>query len=397
MHSRTHNPFSMLRVRLVYSSPTSYYARRVDVRILSMTARKAREYIPGLAVGFLDMAAYTALPRSVPRIDIADRDTCTPGLVVDLLLKVCKSPRVQDTSLRSASPDPRADTFEILDGNSSSGAFSRSDDLLRNAVIHVTGEAALLDAPLAKQPLRTLGSVPLKFGTESVGSCSQAIEMRAGKVVAVACRRDIDHPRIDSEPARDFLLLYVGNIDRDEKIKPPISKHEVRLTSVMDEKLTLMVSTGEGDSLSSRKRPDVGGLSAPRKDAGIIRDRAERPKASSGLPVELVGVRDLGDATYEDLSREVREGSSRVVVSELVEVELLERLGFPRFSRKPVTSLVSTTDRRGQQLRLFGRRLKLNLHRKFHVLANVSKDYSTLERRAVPPRPEGRGFPAEIR
>src|SRR5271169_5819749 len=112
-----HNHFSIVRVRPVYFGPTSYHTRRVDVRICRVSTRKARENIPSLTVGLLDVTANTALPRSVPRIDIADGNAYTPGLVVDLPLKIGESPRVQNTSLRLASPDPRADAFEILDGN----------------------------------------------------------------------------------------------------------------------------------------------------------------------------------------------------------------------------------------------------------------------------------------
>jgi hypothetical protein len=361
-----HNHFSIVRVRPGYSGPTSYHPRRVDVRIRRVTARKAREYIPSLAVGLLDVAADAALPRSVPRIDIADGNAYTPGFVVDLPLKVGESPRVQDTSLRSASPYPVANAFEVLDGNSASGAFSRSNNPLCNTVIHVTREATLLDAPLTKKPLRTLGSLPLKFGTKSVGSRSKRVQVRTREVFSVACRGDVDDAYVHTKPTRDLPFLYVRNIDRDEKVEASVSNNEVRFASVMDEKLALMIPTHEGDSLPPCQRPDVGSLFSEGEDTGIIGDRPKRPEPSSGFPVELVGICDFGDAANENLRREVRERCSGAVVSELVEVELFEGFRSPSYAREEVASFIGSTNRRGQQPRLFGRGLKLNLHRELH-------------------------------
>ena len=102
-----------LRVRPDYFGPASYYTRRVDVGVRGVAARKTNELVARLAVGLLDVAANAALPRSIPRVDVADRYPCSLGLVADLRLKVGKGPGVENASLRPRSSYPRTDAFEI--------------------------------------------------------------------------------------------------------------------------------------------------------------------------------------------------------------------------------------------------------------------------------------------
>ena len=146
-----HNHFNDVPVRPDCFGPASYYSRRVDVGIRGMAAREARKHVAGLSVGLLGVAANAALSRGVSRVDVADRKPDTRGLVGDLRLKVAEGPRVQDTSLRPGSPYPRAYTVEVLEGDPARGAFGRGDDLLGDTVIHMRGEATLLEPPFAKQ------------------------------------------------------------------------------------------------------------------------------------------------------------------------------------------------------------------------------------------------------
>ena len=181
------------------------------------------------------------------------------------------------------------------------GAFGRSNNLLADDVIDVRRETSLLRAPLAKQPLRTLGSLGLKPLSKSIRPTSQAIQMRAGEVLPVTRCGDVDDADVHAQPAEDFLLFGVGHVYGDEQVKLAISKHEVCLATIERKKLPLVLATYERDHLALRQGPDTRRVTLPREATGVVGDRSKRPKASFRLLVELVGVRNLGDRTNDHL------------------------------------------------------------------------------------------------
>lgn len=379
-----------LRVRPDYFGPARNYASSVDVGVFGMVAGEAREVIAGLAIALLDVTADAALSRSVPRVDGADWQPCALGLVGDLRLEIGKGPGVQVASLLPASPDPRADAFEVFDGDPAPGAFGRSDDLLGDNMVRVLGEAMLLHPALAKQTLRALGSLSLKPTSQIDRAAANAVDVRAGEMFPLARGGDIDDADVDAEPAESLLLFGVRHVDGHEEIELAGAEHEVGFSALVHEQRALMVAADERDPLSPLDVPDARSLAEPRQDASVVGDGPERAENAHLLSIELVRVGHLRDAPDQHLRGDVGEFCARRVVGESVDRELGERRGSPRTLRDPIASRVRAPKRRGQRRRLRAARLELHLHRQLHVQSIAHSTFET--KTGAPPRPEGRGF-----
>lgn len=84
------------------------------------------------------------------------------SLVENLLAQIVKRPAMQLAALLPVSPDPRADTFQIFEGNRSLRAFGFQHELLADNVIHVVGKAGFFTATFLKQALGRLCALALQ-------------------------------------------------------------------------------------------------------------------------------------------------------------------------------------------------------------------------------------------
>ena len=350
-----------------YFGPTCYDASRVDISIHALPASETHEVVAGLPVGLLNVSAGSALARGVAWIDVADGESSSLSLVGDLGLQITEGPGVEDSSLLPRGPYPTADAIEVFDGDSTVGAVGRSDNLLRNAVVRVAREALFLQLALFQEPLSALRPLLLELLAKPCSSSPKAVEVQARKVLAVAGRGDVDDADVYAEPPADLALFGVRHVNRNEQVEAALPKSEIRFSSVVLEKLTLMLSADEGDALPSIDRPDVGCLAFPGQDARVVRDGSERPERALSLAVELVRIGDLRDATDDRLGREVFERSAAVVVSEPVNVELAKRRGRPCSFREPIAGCVCPAQRCRKSSGLLGIRLELDLDRELHT------------------------------
>lgn len=363
----TASQFYDRRVRPDYFGPACNDACRVGVGIRSVAAGQTRENIARLPVALLDVATNAALPRRIAWIDTADRKPSTRGLVEDLRLKISESPRMQDLSPLPASPYPIANAIEILHGDSAIGAFGCSDNLLRDAVIHMVRETPLLCSTLAKQAFRASCFFELEFATQAIRPTTQPIQLPSREVLAIAGARDIRDAHIDTEPSVSLAFLGVGNVDGDEQEELALAMREVRLSAIEGEELPLMFATYERHSLATIDGPNVRGFPTPREDALVVTDRPKGSENMLRVPIKFVAVGDLRDAPDYHLRRQIRERCPRIVVGEFVQGELRKRLRAPRPTRQPITHLVSAAKCGEKRGGLFGCGLQLHLHSELHV------------------------------
>jgi hypothetical protein len=387
-----------LRVWPVYFGPACYYASRVDVSIRTLAAGKTYEIITSLPVALLNVAADAALLGSVTRIDKADLDARTLGFVEDLALQVSECPGVQDASLLAGSPYPGADAFEVFEGNTATGAFSRSNDLLRDYMVDVFGESSFFSTSFYKKSFGTFRSFPLQLAPGSIGTTTQTIKVSTREVFAVACSRYIDNANIDAKPAEGCLLFDVGYVDADEQVELLAMQNEIGFAPFVLKQDSLRVSADERDSLSTLGGPNIGYVISPRQNAGIIRDGAKWSELAFSVSVELVGVCDLGNATHNHLRAETAEFGSAFVVTELVKIELSECLSRPGAIRKPITSRVGTSKRIHKHRHLLCGWPELDLHGELHTqeIAHSILEAREKERRFLPVLKDGVSAP-EIR
>ena len=83
----------------------------------------------------VDQSAGWTGPRGVVRVDVDHPHSRQRRFVGDELAQLVERPGVQDAPLRPPSLDPRANTFEILEGKSSLRALGRAHQALTDGVV----------------------------------------------------------------------------------------------------------------------------------------------------------------------------------------------------------------------------------------------------------------------
>jgi hypothetical protein len=362
-----------------YIGPACNYASSVDVGIRSSAARETREMVAGFSVGFLDVSADAALPRGISRIDVDYSNTSALGFVDDLRLEISESPRVQCSALRTASPYPIANALEILKRNAAFGAFSRNDNLFRNAMVHMRRVTSLLGSSPTKQPLRALGAFLLKLLSQAVGASTKRVEARAGEVLPVTGRGNVDDSDVNAQPADDPFFLDVRHFDRNEQVELAVAQDEIGLTAIVVEKSALMVTADEGDYLPACNGPEVRRVRLPRQDASVVGNRSEGTKAPLRDLVELVRIGNFRGAAHDHLRGEIGKLVSSVAVGPSMQSKLREDFRRPSTLRNPITRNVGAPHGLSKCGGLFTRWQKLHLDDQLH---DIGLAHSRLESKA---------------
>ena len=115
--------------------------RAVYVSTRRMTASFALKLITSLAISFLGVSALTATLACIPRVNLHQRQASSLRLVVKERPQLCEAPSMQRRPLTFSGLYPVADAIKFFDGDSASGAFSETDDLLGNFVVGVGDKA----------------------------------------------------------------------------------------------------------------------------------------------------------------------------------------------------------------------------------------------------------------
>src|SRR5690348_10866013 len=111
------------------SSPAPNYRSSVEIRIRRMAAgATAKAPLVG-AVLFSRVTAARAFARRTAGIHRNHRHSPESGFVLNELPELREGPTVQNHSLLTPSPDPKANPLEILQGNCPLRAFGASNDL----------------------------------------------------------------------------------------------------------------------------------------------------------------------------------------------------------------------------------------------------------------------------
>lgn len=324
----------------------------------------------GLPVGLIDRSATRAGPARVARVDCDHGNASQLRLVGDELAELRECPPVHTVALALSGPNPLADVRQVFDGNCKAVAFSRSSDLLRDAVARVLSEPGLLPGEFLEAPLGRLGASGLEPGTTLGELLPDALDLCARVGSALAIESDVDDAEVDAEHAIDIDLARVGHVadNRQEPLAP--DEHQVYFAFAEGKQLSLTLAADEWDNFSTIERPDTHSIGHQPEDAiviGLRRVLAELDQlriAPVGF-MRRVGVSDLGDAADGDLSRNLElSPSSRV--PDLMQVELADFAGLEAGHGEEVACLVTTLKRAPEQVSLRLRGLELDVGHQFH-------------------------------
>ncbi len=354
------------------------------------------------SVPLVDIAANGALARRVAGIDAHKRNTGALGLVGQERSGLCEGPGVQAGSLTTASRDPGADMRQIFQRNAAPGAFSGQDDHLRDAVVYVGTESPFLAGELAEATLSGLGAAPLQAGLPARQFGADALDIRAGVDHSIAIDSQGTDSEVNSKPVLGLEFLDFGNVAGGGEIPLSPDKAEIDLAFPIGHQAPLMLAHDHRDGKASVHGPQIGrAVLGEAEDTIIIGLRAVRAEYRGNFAADFESVGDLGDCADGRLCGQV-EMLSEHPVSELVHIELPERLGFKPGVCQPRGRFVTPRQRRRQALSLVRRRQEFDGGNELHAvqyggLLMHCQGVPRPVRPAIPPRPEGQGLSRRIR
>lgn len=273
---------------------------------------------------------------------------------------------MQARSLLPSGRYPAANVRQFFQRNSTSGAFSKRNELFRDIVVHVLSKAGLLARKLLEAALCRLGSAALQTRLALCKFGSNALNLGAAVNVAVAIRSDVDNAEIDAKPIGWIEFLSLRNVTDDRKNPFALIETEIAFALPERQQSTLMFAGNERNLDAAVERPDRNDIIAETKDAIVIGLGGEPAEDRRGSSTYLECVCHLSNRANCDLRRKPELGS-HVMIGQVMEIELAKYVGLEALGSKPGASCIAALKRLFERLRLLLGRLELDRRNELHV------------------------------
>lgn len=328
------------------------------------------------SVLLVDATTLSALPGCVAWINKDYGNASALRLVGDEATKLGKSPVSQSCSLVTTGRNPVADTFEFFKGNAASGAFSVQYESFGDCVVGVFLEPRLFTGQLAQTPLSSLGATLLQPIPAFLVMAPYSLNIGARVDFTVAIDGQRDDTEINTKPVFGLELGSFWDVARRGEHPFAAHKAQINLAFAVGHQASLMVPHHDRDHDAT--------FNGPQTDCGTVFDEADNAiviwlggvgaEMSLGIPIQLVGVGDFGDAADGGLSGQPEAGPG-LGVTDLMQRVLPKCPGFPRKFRKPIAGCIAAFERRHQACGLIRRRHELQGGNQLHSFKYG--DYST--------------------
>ena len=364
----------------------------VDCRVVvggrSNAATDALEVVPVRPVPLINQSAARAFSACIARIDQDDWESFHLCLVRDEGSQLMESPVVQSCPLALLNLDPVANALKVFESDRAPAAFGVGDECFTNDVVRVFLEPGLLPGGLLQGALGGSRSNLLQGATALTLTAPDLLNSFPAVIRPVAISCDVDDAEIDAEYICRFDKGGLVEVADGGEIELATNEHQVDFALAMGQKRPLSLAADICDLLTSVRSPKRNdALGNEPQDAVIVRLGAIGAELSPRLLVEFVRVGNLRDATNSGLRRQP-ESLTDVVIDKFVQVVLPEDAQIPTLLGNIVARSITRTKRALQKLRLFGRRLQLQVDDKFHSSMEFAHTLG------APPWPERQGFRA---
>ena len=376
----------ILNVRRIDCRPSRYFTRRSGICIIGVSASYADKFRLAFTVSSIDTPTLRTSPGCVARIDEPNRDTCSLGFIQDKALHLIKAPAVQTAALRSLSPYPSANPFEIFHRDTAPGAFGSTNYFLRNYVIHVASESLLFAATAAQQTLRGLRAFLLQLAAQTNIARSFAGDGRARESRAIASLGDRHESHINADPAEHLAFFLIGHVNRREEEPFLVAINQIRFTTLEAKQFLMVIAADKRDLGATVECPDVRNafLHVPRQNARIVRDRAVLAELAADLAVKLVSVRHLGVEPNDNLSGQ-REFVADRSIAKPVQRVLTKLFRVPSELAQSIARDIRCLQRAQERGRLFWSGLQFHLCSEFNSCSQYSSiEHTQLTKNGIP-------------
>ena len=361
----------------VYIPPCSNVESSINICISNVATVCAAEV---LAVSNANMTALMACLRSICRGDGDDLNTIHLAFVFKERTELIEVPGITSpaerlvTFLGVHSP---SDTLQVLNSNAFVFFLCFRYDLFTYAVIDNSGKSSLTSFQPFQQLMTAARAFGLNRSSHSVVSVSYVFDFIRRNISTIRQRNDVCDTHIDTKEILGSFLLLIRNIYSLIEEELVFDKNQVCFSfRILHELLTIACKRDFFTTADKRNGTD-GFFGIIGKNAAIISDSSELSKMSLLLPIKFVCVGNLTDCTHDKLGGKTICFFNRVI-DFFVQIELLERMTFPRYLADSVTSLVENAEGLFQYCGLFVSWKQLNLQSQFHI-AKVQNSFDTFK------------------
>lgn len=361
----------------VYIPPCSNVESSVDICISNVTTVCTTEV---LAVPNANVTAFMASLRSICRRNGGDLNAIHLALVFKERTELIEVPGITSPTERLAASlgvHTPSDILQVLNGDALVFFLCFRYDLFTYAVIDNSGKPSFTSFQPFQQPVTVTRAFGLNRSSHFVVSISYAFDFFRRNISTVRQGNDVGDTHVDTKEILSRFFLLVRNIYRLVQIELLFDKNKVCFSfRILHELWTIACKRNFLTTTDKRNGTD-GFVDIIGKNTAIISDSSELPKMSLFLLVKFVCVGNLADCTYNKLGGKMICFLDRII-DFFVQIELLERMTFPRYLRDSVTSLVENTEGLFQFNGLLASWKKFNLQSQFHT-TKIQNSFETFK------------------
>lgn len=333
-------------------------------------------------VGFIHTGAGRTGPGRIARVNQQNRDAGSFGFVADQLSQLVERPVAVPASLRATNRS-LADTAQIFESDCPASVLRLLDKPLADRVIGMLLKTCLLPGQLLEFASGRPGLFLLESATAMLKNAPISLNVCPAEIPAIRIGGEIDNPQIHPENSLHLHRPGCFYVTGNEQIKLPFDVTQVTLPALTPQHFQLPRPGREADPLTTVYRPDRDFLpfQMVRKNAAVKGNRSMGLEPAPGFAVHLVSICHFGDATHNDLRRQLKQAPC-VSVGQFVQSELAKGFVVPRLITDVVADSIRPFKRFAQCIRLFRRRKEFDLRSQFHnrivpAFQSISKATST--------------------
>lgn len=325
------------------TGPTTNICGRVEISVRFVTASGTPKDRLRRTILLIDMMALRTFPTGVTGVHGNNRDSRKPGFVLNKLPELKERPRTKRCSVFAPNRDPLGYALQVLQGDTSTGAFSASNYSFTDAMVNVCGEAPFLASQISEFALCASRLFLLEFGSESAVTVTNVLDATPAEVVAIRIGCNIGHSKVYPKPFVNGLQGWLCNITGDSQKPLAPMVDEIGFALLRTQQFDLPGSADVRDGLPTLQRPNTHSGILEAKNAVVVGDSASLSEFPFSLLVEFVGVGDLGKDSDRKLGAE-SVSLPRLVVKRLLKGEVLEHFSLPGFMAQPVRAFVGAVN-----------------------------------------------------
>jgi len=333
----------------------------------SEAAQDALEVGLRLPIGTGNMPARRTGLTGVSRIDIHHWHSSEACLVIYEPSELRECPVGQSISLSAPGRYPRANPLQLFEGDGTSGALRRIDDVTRDHVVLVALEALLLASDSAQLPRGGAGLFPLKVSTTVAEGAGNGF--KSSPIVGGSIRIDgkVDDTKVDAEHVRYGKHVGFWHVTHDAQEPLATNVQQIDFPLTVGEPLSLVVPQHDWQLHPTFNGPEIDPreVGAEPENAVVVGLPSGRSETSLNFPIRLVGVRDLGN-TADGHLRGQSEAVAGGAVGGMVQGVLAEHFRPPRRLSDSGAGSVGLLQRCTQDLGLLTRNGQPDIDNYFH-------------------------------